>query len=95
MAKTKSKKKKGQRTNRSKTRKKSSGIKKKATAKARKNDKKNTTKRKSVAPRTKARRVKKTMSSPAAFTEIASEEMTSATRPTQGGQDLSGSTEVD
>jgi len=92
MVRTKSKKKKGQRTNLPKTRKKSSGVKKKATAKSRKNDKKNTTKRKRIAPRTKARRVK-AVSSPAAFTEIASEEMTSATTPTQGGQDLPGSTE--
>jgi hypothetical protein len=74
MATAKSKQKKGRRANLSKTRKKSS-VKKKATAKVRKNDKRKTATRRKTSPRTKAKRVEGAPG-PAAFTEIASEEMT-------------------
>ena len=77
MARAKSKQKKGQRANLSKTRKKSS-VKKKATAKVRKNDKKKTATRRKTSPRAKAERVE-AAPSPAVFTEIASEEVTSPT----------------
>ncbi|MDQ3848251.1 MAG: hypothetical protein M3261_04755 [Thermoproteota archaeon] len=90
MARAKSKQKKGQRANLSKTRKKSS-VKKKATAKVRKNDKKKTATRKKTSPRAKAKRAE-AAPSPAAFTEIASEEVTSPT-PAQEGHELLESTE--
>ena len=89
MAKAKSKQKKGKQANVSKVRKKS-GIKKKSTSKVRKDGKKKATRRK-ASPRTKTRRVE-TMPSPAAFTEIASEEVTSP-MPAQGEQGILGSTE--
>src|ERR671939_676768 len=94
MAKAKSKQKKGKQTNLSKVRKKGN-IKKKATTKVRKGSKKKAVRRK-AAPRPKATRVE-TVSGPAAFTEIASEEVTSST-PTLGEQETigsTGSTEVD
>jgi len=74
MAKAKSKQKKGKQANLSKTRKKGS-TKKKSASKIRKDGKKKTT-RKKASPRAKTRPVE-TESSPAAFTEIGSEEMTS------------------
>lgn len=89
MAKAKSKQKKGKQANLSKVRKKS-GIKKKATAKVRKGGKKKVASRK-AAPRPKTTRVE-TMPNPAAFTEIASEEVTSST-PALGEQVTIGSTE--
>ena len=89
MAKAKSKQKKGKQANVSKARKKS-GIKKKSTSKARKDGKKKATRRK-ASPRIKTRRVE-TVPSPAAFTEIASEEVTSP-MPAQGKQEMLGSTE--
>src|SRR5918992_5561312 len=88
MAKAKSKRKKGKQTNLSKVRKKDS-IKKKAATKVRKGGKKKAVRRK-AAPRPKATRVK-TVPSPAAFTEIASEEVTSST-PALGEQETIGST---
>jgi hypothetical protein len=91
MAKAKSKQKKGKQANLSKVRKKKkSSIKKKATAKVRKGSKKKMIRRK-AAPRPKATRVK-TVPSPAAFTEIASEEVTSST-PALGEQETVASTE--
>ncbi len=92
MARAKSKQKKGQRANLSKTRKKS-GVKKKATAKVRKNDKKKTATRRKTSPRAKAKRVE-AEPSPAAFTEIASEEVTSP-KLAQGRQGLLESTGAD
>jgi hypothetical protein len=89
MAKAKSKQKKGKQANLSKVRKKGS-IKKKATTKVRKGGKKKAAKRK-AAPRTKTARVK-AVPGPAAFTEIASEEVTSST-PALGEQETIGSTE--
>ena len=89
MAKAKSKQKKGKQANLSKTRKKSS-IKKKSASKVRKDGKKKATRRK-ASPRTKTRPVE-TESSPAAFTEIASEEVTSPMLA-QGEQEMSGSPE--
>ena len=88
MAKTKSKRKKGKQTNLSKVRKKDS-IKKKATTKVRKGGKKKAVRRK-AAPQPKATRIE-TVRSPAAFTEIASEEVTSST-PALGEQETIGST---
>lgn len=90
MAKAKSKQKKGKQANLSKARKKGN-IKKKATAKVRKGGKKKAVRRK-AAPRPKATRVK-TVPSPAAFTEIVSEEVTSST-PALGEQETMGSTGV-
>jgi hypothetical protein len=89
MAKAKSKQKKGKQANLSKARKKG-GIKKKATARVRKGGKKKTAGRK-AAPRSTAKRVEK-MPGPAAFTEIASEEVTSSI-PALGEQEMIGSTE--
>jgi hypothetical protein len=91
MAKAKSKRKKGKQANLSKVRKKGS-IKKKATTKVRKGGKKKAVRRK-AAPRPKATRVK-TVPSPAAFTEIASEEVKLST-PALGEQETIGSTGVD
>ena len=93
MAKAKSKRKKGKQTNFSKVGKKDS-IKKKATTKVRKGGKKKAVRRK-AAPRPKARRVK-TTPSPDAFTEIASEEVTSSTPALVEQETLrsTGSTEV-
>ncbi|MDQ3882919.1 MAG: hypothetical protein M3243_02565 [Thermoproteota archaeon] len=90
MAKAKSKQKKGKRTDLSKVRKKGN-IKKKATTKVRKGSKKKTVRRKAV-PRSKATRVE-TVSNPAAFTEIASEEVTLST-PDLGEQETIGSAGV-
>jgi hypothetical protein len=78
MAKAKSKQKKGKQANLSKARKKG-GIKKKATAKVRKGGKKKAARR-------------KTAPGPAAFTEIASEEVTSSV-PALGELEMIGSTE--
>ena len=89
MAKAKSKQKKGKQANLSKARKKG-GIKKKATAKVRKGGKKKAARRK-AAPRSTAKRVE-TVSGPTAFTEIASEEVTSSI-PALGEQGKIGSTE--
>lgn len=89
MAKARSKQKKGKQANLSKTRKKGN-IKKKATAKVRKGGKKKAASRK-AAPRPKATRVK-TKPGPAAFTEIASEEVTSSA-PALGEQETIESTE--
>jgi len=89
MAKAKSKQKKGKHTNLSKARKKG-GIKKKATTKVRKGGKKKAARRK-AAPRSTARRVE-TVSGPEAFTEIASEEVTSSTSA-PGEQETIGTTE--
>jgi hypothetical protein len=89
MAKAKSKQKKGKQANLSKARKKGN-IKKKATAKVRKGGKKKAASRK-AAPRPKTTRVE-TKPGPAAFTEIASEEVTSST-PALGEQETIGSTE--
>jgi hypothetical protein len=89
MAKAKSKQKKGKQANLSKRRKKGS-IKKKATAKVRKGGKKKAARRK-TGPQQKVTRVK-TLPSPVAFTEIASEEVTSST-PSLGEQETIGSTE--
>jgi hypothetical protein len=89
MAKAKSKQKKGKQANLSKARKKG-GIKKKATAKVRKGGKKKAARRK-TAPRSAAKRVE-TAPGPAAFTEIASEEVTSSV-PALGEQEMIGSTE--
>lgn len=89
MAKAKSKQKKGKQTNLSKARKKG-GIKKKATAKVRKGGKKKAARRK-AAPRSTAKRVEP-VSGPTAFTEIASEEVTSSI-PALGEQEMIGSTE--
>ena len=88
MAKAKSKQKKRKQANLSNVRKKGT-MKKKATTKVRKGGKKTAVRRK-AAPRPRATRVK-TVSSPAAFTEIASEEVTSST-PSLGEQDTIGST---
>jgi hypothetical protein len=90
MAKAKSKQKKGKQANLSKVRKKGS-IKKKTTTKIRKGGKKKVVRRKAV-PRPKATRVE-TVPSPAAFTEIASEEVISST-PALGEQETIGSTRV-
>jgi hypothetical protein len=89
MAKAKSKQKKGKQANLSKARKKGS-IKKKATAKVRKGGKKKATRRKTP-PRSAAKRVE-TVPGPAAFTEIASEEVTSSV-PALGEQEMIGPTE--
>jgi hypothetical protein len=89
MAKAKSKQKKGKQANLSKVRKKGS-IKKRAANKVRKGGKKKAVRRK-AAPRSKSTRLE-TVSSPAAFTEIASEEVTSST-PALGEQDAIASTE--
>ena len=88
MAKAKSKQKKRKQANLSNVRKKGT-MKKKDTTKVRKCGKKKEVRRK-AAPRPRATRVK-TVSSPAAFTEIASEEVTSST-PSLGEQDTIGST---
>lgn len=88
MAKAKSKQKKRKQANLSNVRKKGT-MKKKSTTKVRKGGKKKAVRRK-AAPRPRATRVK-TVSSPAAFTEIASEEVTSST-PSLGEQDTIGST---
>jgi hypothetical protein len=85
MAKAKSKQKKGKQANVSKTRKKSN-IKKKSTSKVRKDGKKKKATRRKASPLTKTRRVE-TVPSPAAFTEIASEEVTSP-MPAQGEQEM-------
>jgi hypothetical protein len=87
MAKAKSKQKKRKQANLSKVRKKGN-IKKKATTKVRKGGKKAA--RRKAAPRSRATRVK-TVPSPAAFTEIASEEVTSSTLGL-GEQETIGST---
>jgi hypothetical protein len=76
MAKAKSKEKKGKRAKLSKVRKKGSRKKKEVTAKARKGTKKNAARRKATS-RPKVPYAG-TTSAPAAFTEIASEEMTSS-----------------
>src|ERR687894_1372102 len=89
MVKAKSKQKKRKQANLSKVRNKDN-IKKKATTKVRKGGKKKAAKRK-AAPRSRATRVK-TVPSPAAFTEIASEEVTSSTTAL-GEQETIGSTE--
>lgn len=89
MAKAKSKQKKGKQANPSKTRKKSS-IKKKSKSKVRKDGKKKAARRK-ASPRTKTRRVER-VPGPAAFTEIASEEVTSPI-PAQEEQEMLESTE--
>jgi hypothetical protein len=89
MAKSKSKQKKGKQANLSNTVKKSS-MKKKSASKIRKGDKKKATQRK-ASPRTKTRPAE-TESNPAAFTEIASEEVTSPMLA-QGEQEMLGSTE--
>jgi len=88
MAKAKSKQKKRKQVNLPKVRKKGS-TKKKATTKVRKSGKKKAATRK-AAPRSRATRVE-TVPSPAAFTEIASEEVTSST-PGLGEQETIGST---
>jgi hypothetical protein len=90
MAKAKSKQKKGKQTNLSKARKKG-GIKKKATAKVRKGGKKKAARRK-AAPRSTAKKHVETVSGPAAFTEIASEEVTSSISAL-GEQEMIGSAE--
>jgi hypothetical protein len=89
MAKAKSKQRKGKQANLSKARKKG-GIKKKATAKVRKGGKKKAARRK-TAPRSTAKRVER-VPGPAAFTEIASEEVTSSISAL-GEQERMGSTE--
>ena len=89
MAKTKSKQKKGKQANLSKTRKKGS-VKKKTTAKVRKGGKKKATRR-NAALRSTATHVE-VVSGPAAFTEIASEEVTSS-MPALGEREKIGSTE--
>ena len=89
MAKAKSNQKKGKQANLSKVRKKGS-IKKKTTAKVRKGGKKKAASRK-AAPRRKTTRVE-TKPGPAAFTEIASEEVT-ASAPALEEQETIGSTE--
>jgi hypothetical protein len=88
MAKAKSKQKKKKQANLSNVRKKGT-MKKKATTKVRKDGKKKTVRRK-AAPRPGATRVR-TVPSPAAFTEIASEEVTSSTLGL-GEQETVGST---
>ena len=85
MVKAKSKQNKRKQANLSKVRKKGS-TKKKATTKVRKSGKKKAA-RKKAAPRSRATRVE-TVPSPAAFTEIASEEVT----PGLGEQETIGST---
>jgi hypothetical protein len=89
MAKAKNKQKKGKQANLSKTRKKGS-MKKKATAKVRKGGKKKATRGKATL-RSPATRVE-AVPGPAAFTEIASEEVTSST-PALGEWEKIGSTE--
>lgn len=89
MAKAKSNQKKGKQANLSKARKKGN-IKKKTTAKVRKGGKKKAASRK-AAPRRKTTRVE-TKPGPAAFTEIASEEVTSSA-PALEEQETIGSTE--
>ena len=89
MAKAKSKQKKGKQANLSKTRKKGS-VKKKATAKVRKGGKKKATRR-NAALRSTATRVE-VVPGPAAFTEIASEEVTWS-MPALGEREKIGSTE--
>ncbi len=88
MAKAKSKQKKRKQANLPKVRKKGS-TKKKATNKVRKSGKKKAVGRKAT-PRSRATRVE-TVPSPAAFTEIASEEVTSST-PGLGEQETIEST---
>jgi hypothetical protein len=90
MAKSKSKEKKGKRAKLSKVRKKGSRKKKNVTAKARKGAKKNAAGRKAT-PRPKVTHAE-TTSAPAAFTEIASEEMTSSP-PSPGEPAMIESTE--
>ena len=89
MVKAKSKQKKGKQANLSKARKKG-GLKKKATAKVHKGGKKKAARRKATS-RSMATRVE-AASGPAAFTEIASEEVTSSI-PALGEQEMIGSTE--
>ncbi len=89
MAKAKSKQKKRKQANLSKVRKKGS-MKKKATTKVRKGGKKKAVRRKAAAPRPRTTRAK-TVPSSAAFTEIASEEVTSPTAGL-GEQETIGST---
>jgi hypothetical protein len=89
MAKAKSKQKRGKQANISKARKKGN-TKKKATTKVRKDGKKKASRRKAES-KTKTRHVGK-VPGPAAFTEIASEEVTSPT-PAQGEWEMSGSTD--
>lgn len=91
MAKAKSRKKKGKRAKLSKVRKKSSRKKKAVTVKARKGSKKSTARRK-----TKSRSnvtQTETTSAPAAFTEIAVEEMMTSYSPPPGEQAMTESTE--
>jgi|SRR5215204_2730787 hypothetical protein len=90
MVKAKSKQKKGKQANLSKARKKG-GVKKKATAKVRKGGKKKAARRK-AAPRSTAKKRVERVPGPAAFTEIASEEVTSSI-PALGEQEMIGSTE--
>jgi hypothetical protein len=89
MAKAKSKQKKRKQTNLSKVRKKGN-IKKKATTEVRKSGKKKAARRK-AAPRSRAARVK-TVPSPAALTEMASEEEVTSSTPGLGEQETIGST---
>jgi uncharacterized membrane protein len=90
MAKAKSKQKKRNQTNLSKVRKKGS-TKKKTTTNVRKSGGKKKASRRKAAPRSRTSRAK-TVPSPAAFTEIASEEVTAST-PSPGEQETIGSTE--
>jgi hypothetical protein len=89
MTKAKSKQKNRKQANLSKVRKKGS-MKKKATTKVRKSGKKKAAARRKAAPRPRTRRTE-TVPSPAAFTEIASEEVTSSI-PGLGEQETIGST---
>jgi hypothetical protein len=92
MAKAKSRKKKGKRAKLSKVRKKSSRKKKAVTVKARKGSKKSTARRK-----TKSRSnvtQTETTSAPAAFTEIAVEEMMTSYSPPPGEQAMTESAET-
>src|SRR5215204_5377249 len=91
MVKAKSKQKKGKQANLSKARKKG-GVKKKATAKVRKGGKKKAARRK-AAPRSTAKKRVERVPGPAAFTEIASEEVTSSI-PALGEQEMIESTGV-
>ena len=90
MVKAKSKQNKRKQANLSKVRKKGS-TKKKATTKVRKGGKKKAARRK-AAPRSTAKKRVERVPGPAAFTEIASEEVTSSL-PALGEQDMVGSTE--
>jgi hypothetical protein len=91
MAKAKSKQKKGKQANLSKTRKKGS-VKKKATAKVRKGGKKKATRRNAALRSTATATRVEVVPGPAAFTEIASEEVTSS-MPALGEREKIGSTE--